>query len=82
MPTDAPFTYEDLDAVTECVAGAWRAGADRDWSARAGTLDWSCARTADHALDAVLAVALFLAAGRQDGYGLRVRWRSERIQTL
>ena len=68
MPTDAPFTYEDLDAVTACVAGAWRVGADRDWSARAGTLDWSCARTADHALDAVLAVALFLAAGRQDGY--------------
>jgi hypothetical protein len=68
MPTDAPFTHEDLDAVTACVAAAWRSGADRDWSAPAGTLEWSCARTADHALDAVLAVAFFLAAGRQDGY--------------
>jgi hypothetical protein len=68
VPKDAPFTHEDLDVVTACVADAWRAGADRDWSVPAGTLEWSCARTADHALDAVLAVAFFLASGRRDGY--------------
>jgi hypothetical protein len=64
----APFTHHDLERLTQVVADAWRSGADRDWSARAGTLDWSCARTADHAVDTVLAPAFFLASRRQDGY--------------
>lgn len=34
----------------------------------AGTLTWSCARTADHAADTVLAPALFLASRKRDGY--------------
>jgi hypothetical protein len=62
------FAREDLDVVTGCVADAWRSGLDRDWSAPAGTLEWSCTRTADHAVDAVLAVAFFLASRRQDSY--------------
>jgi hypothetical protein len=66
-PTD-PFTTDDLDRLAAAAVAAWRAGLDRDWSARAGTLEWSCRRTADHAVDAVLAVAMFLAARRQDGY--------------
>lgn len=62
------FTYVDLLAVTEYVAAAWERGRDRDWSARAGTLEWSCTRTADHAFDATLAVAFFLASRREDRY--------------
>jgi hypothetical protein len=70
MPTDPsrPFTTVDLDRLAEVAVAAWRQGLDRDWSARAGTLEWSCRRTADHTVDAVMAVALFLASRRQDGY--------------
>ncbi|HEY8548149.1 MAG TPA: hypothetical protein VIL36_23990 [Acidimicrobiales bacterium] len=69
--TDAhggPFTPSDLDTLTSAAVAAWRAGRDRDWSVPAGTLEWSCTRTADHCVDAVLAVALFLASGRRDSY--------------
>jgi hypothetical protein len=63
-----PFTREDLERTTEFVSDRWRAGADRDWSVPAGTLDWSCAHTGNHAIDAVLAPAFFLASRKQDGY--------------
>jgi len=62
------FTRHDLDATTMAVAEAWTAGIDRDWSVPAGSLDWSCTQTADHTVDAVLAVAIFLASRRQDAY--------------
>jgi hypothetical protein len=62
------FSTDDLHDLTAYVATRWRAGADRDWSVPAGTLEWSCTRTADHAVDAVLAAACFLASRKQDGY--------------
>lgn len=62
------FTCEDLDVLTGLVADAWRSGADRDWSVPAGTLEWSCGKTADHAVDTVFAPAIFLASRRLDGY--------------
>lgn len=62
------FTVADLDALAAHVAGRWRAGADGDWSAPAGTLEWSCAKTAGHAVDTVLAPAFFLASRRTDSY--------------
>jgi hypothetical protein len=62
------FTGDDLTALAALVADAWRSGADHDWSAPAGTLEWSCARTADHTVDTVLAPAFFLASRRQDDY--------------
>lgn len=62
------FSCDDLAELAGLVAAAWRAGAARDWSAPAGTLEWSCARTADHAVDTVVAPAFFLASRRQDDY--------------
>lgn len=62
------FSLADLDTLTGLVAVAWTAGADRDWSAPAGTLEWSCTRTADHAVDTVVAPALFLASRNVDAY--------------
>lgn len=62
------FTCDDLLELTDLVAAAWRAGAGGDWSAPAGTLDWSCTDTAVHAVDTVLAPAFFLASRKQDDY--------------
>jgi hypothetical protein len=63
-----PFTRDDLDEVAELVVGAWRSRLDSDWSAPAGTLEWSCTKTADHTVDSVLAIAFFLASRKLDGY--------------
>ena len=62
------FSCADLDRLTHEVTTAWHAGSGRDWSAPAGTLEWSCAKTADHAVDTVLAPAFFLASRRVDAY--------------
>lgn len=65
---DHAFSTDDLNLLSACVAAAWSAGADRDWSVRAGTLEWSCTQTADHAVDTVFAPAFFLASRKQDAY--------------
>ncbi len=62
------FTAEDLETLAGLVADNWRSGVDRDWSARAGTLDLSCTQTADHAVDCTLAPAFFLASRKLDSY--------------
>jgi len=62
------FSGADLDRLTHEVVSAWRAGSERDWSVRAGTLEWNCTETADHAVDVVLAPAFFLASRKQDAY--------------
>ncbi|MGB0112135.1 MAG: hypothetical protein WBP59_02845 [Ilumatobacteraceae bacterium] len=62
------FRREDLDALSEYVQERWTAGADRDWNQPAGTLEWTCTATADHAVDTVFAPAFFLASGRRDAY--------------
>lgn len=84
------FTYLDLLALSEFVAAAWERGVDRDWSAAAGTLEWSCTKTADHAYDAVLAVGFFLASRRQDRYpelagvinGGATPWPSQLVEAI
>jgi hypothetical protein len=67
-PGNERFTSADLLQLTYQVGQAWTAGADRDWSVPAGTLEWSCLRTADHAVDCVYAPAFFLASRRVDHY--------------
>jgi hypothetical protein len=62
------FSCGDLETLSALVAMAWRSGSSRDWSVPAGTLQWSCTKTADHAVDTVLAPAIFLASRRQDSY--------------
>jgi hypothetical protein len=65
---DERFTSADLLGLTYQVGQAWTAGADRDWSVPAGTMEWSCLRTADHAVDCVYAPAFFLASRHVDHY--------------
>jgi hypothetical protein len=62
------FSAEDFSALSRLVVEAWRSGVDRDWSVPAGTLEWSCWKTADHTVDCVFSYAFFLASRRQDSY--------------
>ena len=62
------FTADDLWELSELVAGTWTAAAQRDWSVPAATVEWSCRRTADHAVDCVYAPVFFLASRRADAY--------------
>ena len=66
--TAEPFTAQDFRELAGLVLDAWRIGAGRDWSARAGTLEWSCLETADHTIDCIFSYAFFLASTRQDAY--------------
>jgi hypothetical protein len=65
---EGPFTPEDFAEVSALAIAAWTAGLERDWSAPAGTLEWSCFTTADHTVDGVFSYALDLASGRLDVY--------------
>jgi hypothetical protein len=62
------FTVADLFEVSGLAQTAWTSAADRDWSVSAGTVEWSCLQTADHAVDCLYAPAFFLASRRTDGY--------------
>jgi hypothetical protein len=62
------FTVDDLYDLSALVATVWTSAADRDWSVAAGTVEWSCLVTADHAVDCVYAPAFFLASRSQDDY--------------
>jgi hypothetical protein len=63
-----PFTVDDLRELSRFVLERWTAGADHDWHARAGTLDWDCLYTADHLVDCVFSYAFFLASRKTDDY--------------
>lgn len=54
--------------LSDLVAETWISATTRDWSLPAGTLEWSCLRTADHAVECVYAPAFFLASRRTDRY--------------
>lgn len=61
-------TADDLDAAMSSVVSALRPAASRDWSARAGTLDWDCWHTAEHIGDCLLSYAAQLAARPAERY--------------
>src|ERR1700685_375150 len=54
-------TAGDLDAAIACVMGALLPLTDRDWSVRAGSLEWDCWHTAEHIGDCLLSYAWQLA---------------------
>jgi hypothetical protein len=62
------FTRDDFVALSAVVLDAWESAVNRDWSAPAGTLEWSCWTTADHTIDCVFSYAFFLASRRLDSY--------------
>jgi hypothetical protein len=62
------FTADDFRSLSDQVLEAWESGLDRDWSAQAGTVEWTCLATAAHVIDCVWSYALFLTSGRQDRY--------------
>ncbi|MEA3056424.1 MAG: hypothetical protein QOD30_1856 [Actinomycetota bacterium] len=68
------FTCDDLELLSESVAAAWTSGIDRDWSRPAGSVEWTCTKTADHAVDCVIAPAVFLASRRTDAYPAGGGW--------
>ncbi|MBW5426221.1 GNAT family N-acetyltransferase [Streptomyces sp. BG9H] len=57
-----------IDEAMAHAAGALRAVADRDWSAKAGGLDWSCLETAEHIAGDFVAYAGQLAGRATDGW--------------
>src|SRR6201994_2436028 len=54
-------TADDLDSVIACVVSRLLPITDRDWSVRAGTLEWDCWHTAEHIGDTLLSYAWQLA---------------------
>jgi uncharacterized protein (TIGR03083 family) len=63
---------EDLEAAVAVVLDVLRPLLDRDWTARAGGLEWSCAETAGHTAHVLAKYAAQL-AGRVDDAYLRFR---------
>src|SRR2546429_1423803 len=54
-------TADDLDDVISCVMSGLLPVTDRDWSVRAGGLEWDCWHTAEHIGDTLLSYAWQLA---------------------
>src|SRR5262249_23237866 len=54
-------TADDLDSVISCVMSGLLPITDRDWSVRAGTLEWDCWHPAEHIGDCLLSYAWQLA---------------------
>ncbi|WP_327000079.1 hypothetical protein OHA72_33735 [Dactylosporangium sp. NBC_01737] len=55
-------TADDLDAALAALATTLAPATGRDWSIRAGSLEWDCWHTAEHAGDVLLSYAAQLVA--------------------
>jgi uncharacterized protein (TIGR03083 family) len=64
----------DVETATGCVVEALRPAVDADWAVPAGTIEWSCRKTAEHIGQANLHWASQLAVGAQTQY---VRWSAQ-----
>ena len=56
------MTPDEFDEILDLVVVMCTATQDRDWTTRAGSLDWTCRQTLDHTVDCVLSYSLQLAA--------------------
>ncbi|MET8912504.1 hypothetical protein [Micromonospora sp. NPDC004551] len=61
-------TADDLDAALSSVVAVLRPATGRDWSARAGTVEWDCWHTAEHIGDCLLSFAAQLVAQPEKRY--------------
>jgi uncharacterized protein (TIGR03083 family) len=61
--TDAEFAE-----LLNLVSTALEAVIDDDWSAKAGTLEWTCWQTVDHMVDCIFSYAFQLAARARNGF--------------
>jgi uncharacterized protein (TIGR03083 family) len=59
---------EHLDEAVDSVVTALRPGTDQDWQTPAGTLDWTCRLTAEHAAHCMQAYAIQLASQASTHY--------------
>ena len=55
-------TADDLDTALATLATALTPATDRDWSTGAGSVEWDCWHTAEHAGDVLLSYAAQLVA--------------------
>jgi uncharacterized protein (TIGR03083 family) len=69
------LTPQDVIAAARAAEAALRPAAGRDWSVRAGTLDWDVGRTVTHMAGATAKYTLYLASRCEHFIGLSVtRW--------
>ena len=69
------LTPQDVVAAATAAAEALRPAAGRDWSVRAGTLDWDVGRTVTHMAGAAAKYTLYLASRCEHFIALSVtRW--------
>ena len=60
--TNTELAPEDLLTAARVCQETLQPGLDRDWSVKAGDLEWDCRRTLDHIVDTLVLYAAYLAS--------------------
>lgn len=60
--TESALAHRDLITAAGICRETLHPALDRDWSAKAGDLEWDCRRTLDHVVDTLLFYAVYLAS--------------------
>ncbi len=68
MKRQTGMTPNELDEAVELVVVRCMEGKDLDWTAAAGSLEWTCRQTLDHTIDCVFSYGLQLAALSSGSY--------------